>query len=83
MPPVTSRLCLDNLAPDHTGPQHNEYKGFYRVMRRRIVRKVEPVVHVSVKRQWEDDEVSYRSPALRGVLENVGVNWGKIRVIAN
>lgn len=72
---------LDNLAPDHTGPQHNEYKGFYRAMRRRIVREVEPVVHVSVRRRWEDDGIRYRSPALRGLLENVGGDWGKIQVI--
>jgi len=49
------------IAPDHTGPQHNEYTGFYRTMRRRIVRDVEPVVHVSVQLRWEDDGVRYRS----------------------
>ncbi|XKH01346.1 DUF2235 domain-containing protein [Marinobacter nauticus] len=71
----------DRLAPDYAGKLHNEYKGFYRAMRRRVVRDVEPVVHVSVKRRWEDERVRYPSPALRGLLENVGGDWGKIQVI--
>ena len=72
---------LQNLAPDYTAKQHNEFTGFYRAMRRRIVREVEPVVHVSVRRRWEDDGVRYRSPALRGLLESVGGDWGKIQVM--
>ena len=72
---------LDNLAPDHAGPQHNEYKGFYRTMRRRIVRDVEPVVHVSVRRRWEDDGIRYRSPALRGLLQKVGDSWSNIQIV--
>ena len=71
----------DRLAPDYAGKQHNEYTGFYRAMRRRVVRDVEPVVHVSVKRRWEDDGVRYRSPALRGLLERVGGGWDEIQVI--
>jgi len=38
-------------------------------------------VHVSVRRRWEDDGVSYRSPALRGLLERVGGSWDEIQVI--
>jgi len=72
---------LDNLAPDHAGPQHNEYKGFYRTMRRRIVRDVEPVVHVSVRKRWEDDGIRYRSPALRGLLQKVGDSWSNIQIV--
>lgn len=55
----------DRLAPDYTAKQHNEYTGFYRAMRRRIVREA----------------VKYSSPALRGLLERVGGGWEKIELI--
>ena len=72
---------LTGLAPDHAGPQHNEYKGFYRAMRRRLVREVEPVLHASVKARWQDARVNYKSRALRGLLQRLGEDWGKVRVV--
>ena len=72
---------LDDLAPDHTGPLHNEYKGFYRVLRRRIVREVEPVLHISVRQRWQDQSVRYSSPALTALLARVNNDWERVRVV--
>ena len=68
------------LKPDHTARQHNEYKGFYRAMRRRVVRDVEPVLHRSVKQRWEDPKVKYRSPALKTLLDSQG-GWDHITLL--
>jgi hypothetical protein len=72
---------VNDLAPDHTGPLHNEYKGFYRVLRRRVVREVEPVLHISVRRRWQDHSVRYASPALRALLARVNNDWERVRVV--
>lgn len=71
---------LEYLQPDHTARQHNEYKGFYRAMRRQTVREVEPIVHESVKARWQDPKVDYRSPALKALLEEQG-GWEAIEVV--
>ncbi|MCK7544812.1 DUF2235 domain-containing protein [Marinobacter bryozoorum] len=76
-----ARHFLACLEPDHCGRQHNEYKGFYRVMRRKSQRKVEPVLHQSVRDRWEDDAVEYKSPALKALLDSVDGDWGRIRVV--
>jgi uncharacterized protein (DUF2235 family) len=67
------------LKPSHAGRQHNEYKGFYRAMRRRYVRAVEPVVHSSVRQRWEDAGVGYRSPGLAALVKDVG--WAGLKVV--
>ena len=72
---------LKGLEPDYAGPQHNEYKGFYRAMRRKIVRDVEPVVHVSVRQRWQDPAVGYKSEALRGLLKRLGEDWDGVEII--
>ncbi|GAB0150777.1 DUF2235 domain-containing protein [Marinobacterium sp. BA1] len=72
---------VSDLAPDHTGPLHNEYKGFYRVLRRRVVREVEPVLHISVRLRWQDHSVRYASPALRALLARVNNDWERVRVV--
>ncbi|SDU08838.1 DUF2235 domain-containing protein [Halopseudomonas salegens] len=72
---------LDGLAPDHAGKQHNEYKGFYRAMRRRFIREVEPVLHASVKARWLDQQLNYKSPALREMLQRLGDDWEHVKVI--
>lgn len=71
----------DRLAPDHAGRQHNEYKGFYRAMRRRVIREVEPVLHVSVRQRWDDAGVKYPSPALKRLLERVNGDWERVRLV--
>lgn len=72
---------LDALAPDHQGKQHNEYNGFYRALRRSMVRNVEPVLHVSVKQRWEDPQTGYRSPALRKLLDAIDGDWSRARLV--
>lgn len=72
---------LKGLEPNYAGPQHNEYKGFYRAMRRKIVRDVEPVVHVSVRQRWQDPAVGYKSEALRGLLKRLGEDWDGVEII--
>jgi hypothetical protein len=72
---------VDDLAPDHAGPLHNEYKGFYRALRRRVVREVEPVVHVSVRQRWHDDAARYASPALKALLARVEGDRARVRVV--
>lgn len=72
---------INGLKPDYAGPQHNEYKGFYRAMRRKIVRDVEPIVHASVRQRWQDPEVGYKSEALRGLLKKLGEDWSSVEII--
>lgn len=70
---------LARMNPDYAGPQHNEYKGFYKAMRRKHVRAVEPLVHASVKQRWEDESVGYKSPGLAGLIGRRG--WGEVSVV--
>ncbi|WP_128082428.1 DUF2235 domain-containing protein [Halomonas sp. KX33721] len=63
---------LLRMNPDYTGPKHNEYKGFYKAMRRKHTRQPEPLLHVSVKQRWQDDAVKYQSPGLRALVEQLG-----------
>ena len=72
---------IKSMKPDHRGMQHNEYKGIYRIMRRSETRSVEPVLHRSVKQRWEDASVGYSSPALKQLLEKIGNDWKKIRLV--
>lgn len=72
---------LAAMKPDHRGKQHNEYKGFYKIMRRSETRQVEPVLHISVKKRWEDAAVRYSSPALKRLLDSVGNDWSRIRLV--
>ncbi|WP_234270717.1 DUF2235 domain-containing protein [Billgrantia ethanolica] len=69
------------LNPRHTGIQHNEYKGFYRVMRRSQQRTLEPCVHRSVRQRWDDPHFTYKSPALKQLLDSVGGDWGKVELV--
>ena len=69
------------LKPNHRARQHNEYKGFYRILRRSKTREVQPLVHRSVKRRWQDKAVRYRSPALRKLLDTVDGDWAEIEVV--
>lgn len=71
----------EDLRPDYRASKHNEYKGFYRVMRRSQVRKVETALHRSVKQRWEDSTVRCASPALKRLLKDLGDNWQKITLI--
>lgn len=72
---------LKGLVPDYAGPQHNEYKGFYRALRRKMVREVEPVVHASVQKRWQDSACCYKSPALQQLLKRVGDQWDEVEVV--
>lgn len=72
---------LKSMKPDHRGAQHNEYKGIYRIMRRSETRSVEPVLHHSVKKRWEDKAVKYSSPALKQLLEKHDGDWSKIQLV--
>lgn len=76
-----ARHFLKDLAPDHVGKQHNEYTGFYRIMRRSTVREVEPTLHRSVKKRWDALGSDYRSPALRSLLERVDGDWAQITLV--
>ena len=68
------------MHPDHSGPQHNEYRGFYRALRRSRVREVQPLLHQSVKARWDDPSVDYTSPALKQLLARVGDDWQRIHL---
>lgn len=68
------------MQPDYRAPQHNEYKGAYRLLRRSAPRAVEPCVHVSVRQRLEDPALTVRSPALRALLDSVDNDWSKIAV---
>ena len=74
---------FQGLKPNYAGRQHNEYKGFYRVMRRRSVREVEPVLHESVKKRWDDGSVTYKSAALKDLLKRFDGDWSKIEVVGS
>nr|WP_180323081.1 DUF2235 domain-containing protein [Marinobacter adhaerens] len=74
---------MEDLDPDYAGQMHNEYKGFYRVMRRKYVREVQPVIHESVKKRWEDEAVKYLSPALKDLLERVNGDWNQVELVAS
>ena len=67
------------MAPDYAGPQHNEYKGFYKAMRRKHVRAVEPLIHASVKQRWEDESIGYKSPGLSELIGQGG--WSGVKVV--
>src|SRR5690554_6154371 len=66
---------LTSMNPRHSGRQHDEYKGFYKIMRRSQHRTPEPCVHQSVRLRWEDPHVTYQSPALSQLLDSVGGDW--------
>jgi len=74
---------FQGLQPNYAGRQHNEYKGFYRVMRRRSVREVEPVLHESVKKRWDYGSVTYKSAALKDLLKRFDGDWSKIEVVGS
>jgi len=83
---VALGLCLEahflnSLKPDHRGKQHNEYRGFYRVMRRRQVREVQPLLHSSVHRRWADKKLKYNSPALKQLLKRLDGDWSRITLV--
>lgn len=67
--------------PDYRGKQHNEYRGFYRIMRRSSVRQVQPVIHSSVKQRWEDPQARYRSKALKILLDQQGNDWNNLQLV--
>lgn len=69
------------LQPDYTARQHNEYKGFYRAMRRQAVREMQPNVHESVRHRWEDPAVKYNSPALNTLLAEQG-GWDAVEIVS-
>ena len=70
---------LKRMQPDYRARQHNEYKGFYKAMRRKHVRDLEPLLHVSVKQRWEDERVKYKSPGLQQLIERVG--WAGVTLV--
>ncbi len=70
-----------DLKPDPEGRQHNEYSGFYRLLRDRVVRRVEPVLHASVRARWAAGLTRRRSPALAALLGRVGDDWSRITVV--
>ena len=51
------------------------------VLRRRVIREVEPVLHISVRQRWQDQSVRYFSPALRALLARVNNDWERVRVV--
>lgn len=70
------------LNPDYAGRQHNEYKGFYRAMRRKSIRQVGPLLHQSVRQRREDDNVPYHSPALERFLQKNGDDWARVALVS-
>ncbi|PCC98349.1 DUF2235 domain-containing protein [Halopseudomonas pelagia] len=66
------------LQPNHLGSKHNEYKGFYRIMRRSRVRVPEAQLHRSVRKRWEDPAAKYSSPGLRQLLKQIKDDWSKV-----
>lgn len=69
------------LKPDHRAPQHNEYKGFYKLLRRSRTRQVEPHLHHSVKKRWDDPNTTYKSKALEALLASVNGDWARIELV--
>ncbi len=74
---------LKDLKPNHRGKQHNEYKGFYRAMRRRSDRTLNPssLLHRSVYKRWQDRTVKYNSRPLRELLRSVNGDWSQISLV--
>ncbi len=74
---------IKNLKPNHRGKKHNEYKGFYRAMRRRSIRKLDrsSALHRSVYKRWRDQSVKYNSRPLRELLRTVNDDWSKLIVV--
>ena len=72
---------VNAFTPDFRGKQHNEFKGFYRIMRRSSIREVEPVIHRSVKERWEDPQTAYKSRALKSLLDQLGHDWSKAQLV--
>lgn len=68
-----------SLKPDHRAAMHNEYKGMYRILGRSKYRAVEPLLHRSVKKRFDDAAVAYNSPALRQLLEHT--DWSGIELV--
>lgn len=69
------------LQPDHRAAQHNEYKGFYRVMRRSQPRQPEQVLHRSVQRRWQDNAVKYDSKPLKQLLKSHSNDWQRLTLV--
>ncbi|MBW6390714.1 DUF2235 domain-containing protein [Billgrantia antri] len=72
---------LASMNPSHSGRQHDEYKGFYKIMRRAQYRTPEPCLHQSVRLRWEDPHVTYQSPALSQLLDSVDGDWGRVELV--
>ncbi|NIC04859.1 DUF2235 domain-containing protein [Billgrantia bachuensis] len=70
-----------SMNPRHSGRQHDEYKGFYKIMRRSQYRTPEPCLHQSVRLRWEDPHVTYQSPALSKLLDSVDGDWDKVELV--
>ncbi|QSR36027.1 hypothetical protein CFI10_13655 [Marinobacterium iners] len=51
------------------------------VLHRRVIREVEPVLHISVRQRWLDQSVRYSSPALRALLARVNNDWERVGVV--
>lgn len=71
------------LKHDFKAPQHNEYKGVYRLCGKPSVRPVTGPVHETVKLRCEKNVNDYqkRSPALTQALDQAGGNWAEIRTV--
>lgn len=80
---VVERHFFKNLNPNHRGKQHNEFKGFYKAMRRRSHREIThpAVLHRSVYKRWKDKSVKYRSRTLSKLLKEVDDDWSKIQLV--
>lgn len=80
---VFERHFVRNLKPNHRGKQHNEYKGFYRAMRRQSHRKIESpaALHRSVYKRWKDQSVAYKSRPLNDLLQRIDNDWSRIRLV--
>ncbi len=68
------------LKPDPLGAQHDEYRGFYRLLRDRVQREVEPMLHRSAWQRWQATP-RRRSPALAALLKRVDGDWGRITLV--
>lgn len=72
---------IASLQPDHRAPQHNEYRGIYKILGRSATRTVEPLLHASVKARLEDRRAKYSSPALRQLLDSFDNDWSRITLV--
>ncbi|MCW5574614.1 MAG: DUF2235 domain-containing protein [Burkholderiales bacterium] len=73
------RHFLASLKPDHRAAMHNEYKGMYKILGRSKYRTVEPLLHRSVKKRFDDAAVAYNSPALKQLLQER--DWDDIELV--